>query len=162
MVSLSPDSFCRPQDRPVNRETRCWGRNHDFTQKASRPGRRGTILLESELGLLPCSCSCSRGAGRGVPVNLHRDTCYSLFCSFLSLCEQESVSPLKSRALRRDCPCISGSRLHSFTEAAEPAQEPRAQGESQGPGLIWSQICSFVSQWVQNKIRFVSPARSCQ
>ena len=43
------------------------------------------------------------GSGHDVPVNL-QDTCYSLFCNFLSLYEWTSLIPIKIRALRMDYP----------------------------------------------------------
>ena len=79
-----------------------------FCSKAFLKARwgRGTVCCCKLLGVgtfVLAAVHLGR-SGHDVLVNLPQDRCYSLFCSFLSLCEWKSVIPLKVRALRMDYP----------------------------------------------------------
>ena len=68
-----------------------------FLNTKRRKGVLGWYRLLGS-GIL-CSCSCPCRFGHNTPNKLKRDTCYCLFCNFLSLNEQKSVIPLEARAL---------------------------------------------------------------
>ena len=51
------------------------------------------------------SCSCSGGSCHNIPINLHQDNCYSLFCNFLSL-RMETCSIFKGQSLENGLSCI--------------------------------------------------------
>lgn len=83
------------------------------------------------------SCPLSKESGHGVPVNLQRDKCYSLFCNFLALYEWT----LRGQSLQNKISCLfQVYRKHSFTKGAGP--EWLITGN--GIDLIWSQICFFL------------------
>ena len=101
----NPNSFCFLHYRPINWEVSCWGKKkkkNNVVWKVSRLRRwctsvpkknlipvkiQASFRLKMREGVIVCWCSgsCPCRSSHGVPVNLQRDKCYSLFCDVLSL-----------------------------------------------------------------------------
>ena len=76
----------------------------EFRLLSYKKGRGRDCLLQTSCVWILCSCFCPRMSSNDVPANVLEDKCYSLFCNFQSLYEQERVIPLKVRPLRMGCP----------------------------------------------------------
>ena len=158
---------------------RCWGREYDFIQKASRPRRWRTsvpknhltqdriqasfVLKGEEVWLVVTNFLVSEsfvlaavhiGQVTDVPVNLQQDKGYSLFCNSLSLYEWKSVIPLKVRALRTGSPVYFRLQETFFYKRCRASMtKHRPQGtkvKEKGTDLMWSQICSSPLHYGRN------------
>ena len=113
----SASSYCLPHDKPINRETSCWGKEQGLYQESQQTKKmveqcpKEPSCLSQNSGLfytkkgedvvvccklfgvrILCSCSCPGRSGCDVPLKLQQDKCYSLFCNFLFLCVCVSCS----------------------------------------------------------------------
>ena len=98
-----------------------------------------------------CSCNCLSRSGHDVSVNFQQDTCYSLFCNFLSLYEWT----LKDQSPENGLSCIFhavGNILLQKVQSQPKHKQQSTKAKVKGTDLIWSQICSSL---LHNKLAFV-------